>query len=368
MSEARTKSVALCMKAAGEPSAAQLAAIRTFTLRDFKPEELVVREFVLAHNAIDRDNEVMDEQLLADFARTIPGKGTYIKHPAGWKGDGGPAEGRVFGARLERMTFEKAREVLREPNLKFPPDRHEAVLLYTDTYFVKTTENEPLLLKMDAGIAGDISIGFNAADITPVRDAEGRELRAYRWLSPGEALEQSLVWLGAQPGARATKSAPRETDTMSGDANETKIKSLETDCANHKAAAEKNAGAATLVAGIKAALGDANAKHLDDAKGAALLITAGLAYRKSLVDDIVTAERHLKITGDTPEHVKAATDFYGDMPTERLEAMRKQLQARVPAGSTIVPGDDPTRAPGEPKTEADKAAASGPFGQSVLTR
>ena len=364
MSDARTKSFALCMKAAGDPTAAQLAAIRAYTLRDFKAEELVVREFVLAHNAIDRDNEVMDESLLADFARTIPGKGTYINHPASWRSDGGPAEGRVFGARLERMSF----EVLREPGLKFPPDRAEATLLYTEAYFVRTPDNEALLLKMDAGIAGDVSIGFNAADIVPIRDAEGRELRAYRWVGPGEALEQSLVWLGALKDAGATKNASRETDVDKD--TENKIKGLETDRDQHKAAAEKNAGAAALVAGIKSALGD-NAALLDDAKGVASLITAGVQYRKSLVDGIVTAERHLKIGGDDEASVKTSRELYEAMATDRLEQMHKHLLARLPKGGTIEGGDPSKVAPGDPdNSNANDVtkAAPGPFGGSVLTR
>lgn len=367
MSEPRTKSLALRTKAAGAPTPAQLAAIREYTLRDFEPAELAVREFVLAHNAIDRDSEVLDETLLADFARTIPGKGTYINHPASWRGEGGPAEGRVFAARLERMSFDKAREVLREPGLKFPPDRSEAVLLYTESYFVKTDENAALLLKMDAGIAGDVSIGFTAADLVPVRDADGRELRAHRWIGPGEALEQSLVWLGAQPGARATKNASRETDTVDKTEFENRIKALETERDQHKTEAAKAATILALVASIKSVLGD-SAALLDDAKGAAALILAGKAYRKSLIDNIVSAERHLKLCGDDTGAVESAQELYGDMPTDRLEAMSKHLLERLPKGSHIEGSDPNAKAPGPGTGTREKDAESGPFGASILTR
>ena len=63
---------------------------------------------MLAHNCVDRDRECFDESLLAAFAASIPGKGCHIRHPAGWDGDSGPAEGRVFEAEVRRMSLEQA--------------------------------------------------------------------------------------------------------------------------------------------------------------------------------------------------------------------------------------------------------------------
>lgn len=370
MSDPRTKTLALRMKSSAAPSEAQLAAIRAYTLRDFSAEELVVREFVLAHNAIDRDNEVFDESLLMDFQRTIPGKGTYINHPTSWRSEGGPAEGRVFGARLERMSFDKAREILREPNLKFPPDRTEAVLLYTDTFFVKTTDNEPLLTKMDAGIVGDISIGFSAQDMVAIRDSEGRELNSRRWVGPGEAHEQSLVWLGAQPGARATKDSKRPentVDTITKAEHDRLLKAATDEAAAQKARADKAEKDTTAFAALKSALGE-NAALVDQPAALAALVSGGKAFRKSLVDDIVTHERHLKLTGDSDADVKAARELYDGMPTDKLEAMQKHLAARVPAGTKITGSEPGKNAPGEHTAATDDSAtkAAGPFGSALL--
>lgn len=367
---AHTKSFTLRMKSSGAPSENQLAAIRAFTLRDFEADELVVREFVLAHNGIDRDNELFDEQLLADFQRTIPGKGTYINHPTSWRSDGGPAEGRVFASRIERMSFEKAREVLREPNLKFPPDRSEAVLLYTDTFFAKTTENNALLTKMDAGIVGDISIGFSAEDLVAIRDGEGRELNARRWIGPGEAHEQSLVWLGAQPGARATKDHKRsenDVDKFDKAEHERLLATKQAESDGFKTRAEKAEKDTIAFTAIKTALGD-DATLLDSPAELATLVKGGKSHRKSLVDDILAHERHLKLTGDSAKAVKEARDLYDGMPTEKLEAMQKHLQARIPAGTTITGSDPGKRAPGEHVEDTDdKSKAAGPFDSPLLS-
>jgi hypothetical protein len=75
------KSLALHLKAAPAADDAALAAINAFTLRPFAADELQLREYVLAHNCIDRDNEVFDESLLDDFATSLPGKGIFVNHP-----------------------------------------------------------------------------------------------------------------------------------------------------------------------------------------------------------------------------------------------------------------------------------------------
>lgn len=377
MSHAHTKHMRVSVKGSGEPSETQLAAIRKFTLRDFNADELVVREFALAHNGIDRDNEVMDEALLADFARTIAGKGTYINHPTSWRSDGGPAEGRVFAARVERMSFESAREILREPDLQFPPDRNEAAILFTETFFAKTPENVGLLLKLDAGIVGDVSIGFNAAGPTRIRDAEGRELTAARWTSPGQALEQSLVWLGAQPGARATKETQRnependvdqkEHDRLMGE-KQTKLDA-------EKARADENAKAATSLKAVKDALSETDALLLDDPATLASTIKAARAHTKTLIDDLIKSDRHMKLVGDSDADVAAARKTYEAMPIERLAAFHKHAQARVgesagKAGGTIT-GSDPNSpasgtqaAPTDDGTDVTKSA--GPFGSPLI--
>lgn len=355
MSGQHTKLFSACVKAAGDATPEQLAAIRAYTLRDFTPAELMVRTFVLAHNGIDRDNECFDETLLADFSRTIQGKGCYIVHPSSWRSDGGPAEGRVFGARLETMSFDDARKLLREPTLTFPPDRQQATLLMTDAFFVRTDENKALLLKLDAGIAGDVSIGFSATGPVPMKDNDGRDLSAQRWLSPGTAYEQSLVWIGAQPGARAVKNFSTENTDMN--LTPEQIKALETENANLKAAQAEGAKAVTQLAALKTALGD-NAALLDNPAALAQHIVNGKTAHAALVDEIIAAERHAGILGDAQEDVDSAKALYADFPFAKLQKLAASLEARkAPAGR--IPGGNPNNnAPGVDAKTAEAVAKS----------
>lgn len=324
------KALALHVKAAPAVDDAALAAVNQYTLRPFAADELQLREYVLAHNCIDRDNECFDEALLDNFATSLLGKGVYIKHPTSWQGDGGPAEGKVYATRTETLSLDAARALLNEPDLTLPPDRTQVKLLYASAYFAKTPDNTALLIKQDAGIAGDVSIGFTAPSPQPIRDADGRELTATRWPAPGKALEMSLVWLGAQPGARATKNAKTNPEPEQAMTPE-EIQALQTKAAN----GDKST---TQLAAIKTALGD-DAPLLDTPAALKAHITDAKAYKSSLVDDIVGMERQLKITGDADGDVAAAKTFLTDMPVDRLKAMQKGLEARLPTQHQIKGAD-----------------------------
>lgn len=362
MTGTHTKHFRATVKAVATPDEATLAKIRAFTLVDIDPEVLVVREFVLAHNCVDRDREVFDEPLLAAFAASIPGKGCHIKHPQSWDGDSGPAEGKVFEAEVKRMPLEQARAELREPNLQLPPDRNEVQLLVTRAYFVRTDDNKGLLLKMDAGIAGDVSIGFTTQN-PPLKvfDPEGHEVNVRRWVAPGEALEQSLVWLGAQPGARATKSAPKREPEMdyqklyTEEQAKTATLTSERDSAREEATANK--AAADSLGALKTALGD-NAALLDSPAKLAATLADGNAHRKSLIDALVLADRNAKRCGDDEEAVKAATAEYEDMPTKALQRLVDAQKDAEAAPSTFgIRGGDPNATKAAP-------AGDGPFGKN----
>jgi hypothetical protein len=350
------KQLALHIKAAPAVDDAALAAVNAYTLRPFAADELQLREYVLAHNCIDRDNECFDEALLDNFATSLLGKGVYIKHPTTWQGDGGPAEGKVYATRTDTLSLDAARTLLNEPDLTLPPDRTQVKLLYARAYFAKTPDNTALLIKQDAGIAGDVSIGFTAPSPQPIRDADGRELTATRWPAPGKALEMSLVWLGAQPGARAVKTAPQNPEpeqTMS--LTNEEITALQTKAAN----GDKST---TQLAAIKTALGD-DAALLDNPATLKAHITDAKAYKSSLVDDIVGMERQLKITGDADGDVAAAKTFLSDMPVDRLKAMQKGLEARLPTqhqikGADVNRGAAGSAAPAEGSPLANPAIAA----------
>jgi hypothetical protein len=325
------KSLTLHVKAATEADDAALSAIRAFTLRDFTADELQVRSYVLAHNCIDRDNEIFDEAVLDDFARTLPGKGVYIKHPSSWQGDSGPAEGRVYAATTQTMSLDEARTLLREPELQLPPDRGTVKLLLASAFFAKTPDNASLLIKQDAGIAGDVSIGFTAQSPTKVTDAQGNELTARRWQSPAKALEMSLVWLGAQPGARAVKSATHETKLE----QVMDIEQKDFDALSAKAADGEKA--TTALTAIKTALGD-DAALLENPAQLKAYVADAKAFKTALVDEVIALERQLQVTGDTPEDVTAAKTFLGEFSVARLQVMKTGYEKRLPGQPSGING------------------------------
>ena len=120
--EAHKTLTAYAIKAGGKPDEGQLAAINQFTLDELTEDQVYVRTAILAHSGIDRDRDAFEKALLEDFAKTLPGKGLFVKHPGGWDGDSGPGIGRWFGARVVEVSKEKAREMLREPKLQFPDE------------------------------------------------------------------------------------------------------------------------------------------------------------------------------------------------------------------------------------------------------
>jgi len=347
-------------KAAATPSDEQLVAINAFTLREFTADELHVRTFVVCHNCVDRDNECFDEGLLQDFVKSLPGKGVFVKHPTGWDGDSGPGEGLVFGARLETMSLQDAQALMRGQELLLPPDRAQVAVVVADSYFPKTADNAALLTKLDAGVACFVSVGFSAAGREKVADAAGNEYELRRWTGPGEAHEMSLVWLGAQPGARAVKSAPRNSEANDMnlqeqlDAEKAKTASLTDELAAAKAAA------APLDA-LKGALGDA-AKLADDTDGLAKLALAGRDYKQALIGDIVKADRLAGVVGDEPEADAAARKEYDGMPLSAL----KRLHAV--AAKSLADAGAPTVSGGEvnPPTPQGGAQTKGAFDSPVF--
>lgn len=348
MTAARHKTLSVSIKSAGTPTDAQLAAIREYTLADMPAEKLYVRTFALAHNAIDRDNEAFDEALLADFARTLPGKGLFIRHPTGWDGDTGPGKGRWFAAQVERMGLDEARTLLRAPDLQWPPGVTTASVLMADSYLVRTNGNADLLDEIDGGVVSDVSVGFRANGSEQIRDADGNELTSRRLTAPGEALEGSLVWLGAQPGARAIKNATRteepdmpvdqkthDTLVAAKAAADAKVTELQQQL--NEAAPSRD-----IVLNLRKALGDRGAL-VEDIAGLAALVAAGDEHRKALVADIIAGERALGIVGDDDEAVKAAEAIHNGESLERLQALAKHYGERVPKGSRMPPGDPSTR-------------------------
>lgn len=327
-------------KAAGNPSDEQLGVINALALAEMTADDVYVRTAFLAHNGIDRDKEAFDDTLLESFTNSLPGKGLFNKHPMSFDGDSGPGIGRWFSARVVSMSPDEARTALKEPKLQFPPSTETAKLLEASFYIPRSNKNVDLIADIDAGIAGDVSIGFRAADRTAITDGTSDDVVAYRLLGPGEAYEGSLVWLGAQPGARVHKGATRADDLTQEDEMSAKdlekandrIKSLETESKDLKPKAKQ-------FDAIEAACGEEAVKSPE---AMARAIQDGNDYRKEVVDDIVAAERLAgMVEGDDEKAVEAAKAQYKGWSLAKLIAWQGKLKSVAPKGESQIDGGDP---------------------------
>lgn len=348
------KSALMAATGGGAPTPAQLAVINTYALEPLTAESAYVRTALIAHTGIDRDGELFADELLDALTETLPGKGLFVKHPSGYDGSSAPGAGRWFEARTLTLSHADARTALRSPSLRFAPDSTQAKILEASFFIPRMAANDALLTNINAGVAGDISVGFRASERQPLKDAAGNTL-AQRLMGPGEALEASLVWLGAQPGARVTK----DFDPTQGDSMDLQ-KQLDTLNAAHttlKAQAEVNATKAAGFDALVAEIGDDLIKSPDTLKR---LVTEAKHFHATLVDDLVKCERLAGYLGDAPTDVDAAKKYMATMSAEmlsgRLAALSKKLN-----GAGQIPGSDPNR------SNADGAPpGTGPFANALV--
>jgi hypothetical protein len=175
-----------------------LAKINKYALRELTPEEIFVRRFLMAHNAVDRDNERFPEPILDDFARTLPGKSLLNGHDRYTL-----PLGLYFDAFTEELTPEQFTALTGE-EARLPEGVTMVKVLWGWVYMLKANFNASTTANIDAGIYRHASIGFKASDIMPITGSYSNILY-YEYVPPGEALEGSIVWLGAQPGATTQK-------------------------------------------------------------------------------------------------------------------------------------------------------------------
>lgn len=189
-----------------------LSRINNFALKPLTTEEVYVRKFLMAHNAVDRDNERFPEGLLDDFAATFPGKALLVGHDRS-----GPGKGLFFDASTEEMTPDQFTALTGE-SVRLPEGIANAKVLWAWAYMLQQFNGE-IIANLDAGIYRHASIGFRASDLNPVKGAYDNTL-FWEYVPPGEALEGSIVWLGAQPGASAKNKSPHELDEGASGASE----------------------------------------------------------------------------------------------------------------------------------------------------
>jgi len=191
------------------PTAADLARINEIALAPLSEEQLFVGRMALCNDQYDRAHERFPESYLKRFAETIVGKAVMPGHD--YKA---MPLGRFFDADVA------------------PHGKAKALV---PSYY--TLADDPVTAKIKAGIAKDVSIGFEPDirtcdlceknydgwmtddDEDPCPHIAGREYDGKACtltyggdLSRVQAVEGSFVWMGCQPGAEAiAKDGERST-------------------------------------------------------------------------------------------------------------------------------------------------------------
>jgi hypothetical protein len=341
-----------------------LATINTFALTPLTAEKVYVRKFLLAHNCVDRDRERFPENLLDDFAATLPGKGFLVGHQRS-----APGKGLFFQASTEDMTPEEFKALTGED-----PTLGEGIttvkVVWAWMYMLNNQYNEETIFNIDAGIYRHVSIGFRASDLISIKGQFDQTLY-WEYVAPGEALEGSLVWLGAQPGATAQK---RAGESESGESEEdhdidekkqggTFMKGLfkllsklfpgksftEEGIADEikEAFEEMKQKAAQALTEVKEAL-KAKTTELETAQAKVKelqpLADDGKAFRDGLIAEYVANKAKLGEVAETPEAQEALKQVAAGYPIDFLKSEAKHLQSRVeekfPA-KTEMTSDDP---------------------------
>jgi hypothetical protein len=181
------------IKGFSAPDAEDLAAINSrYALTPLKADDIMVAPVYLANNQWDRDDERFSEPTLKRFNETLPGKSFIMAHQ--W---GPPGVGRFY----------KSQKI----------EQENGQWLVGHIYTVKELHDQ-LIKEINAGVWWAVSIGFRWAKIAPI-GTEGKTLTRDEALEnpasvrgwefqedpehglQSEALEGSLVYLGAQTGA-----------------------------------------------------------------------------------------------------------------------------------------------------------------------
>jgi hypothetical protein len=202
----------------GEPTDGDLALINGFAKRRLTADEVYVASMHLANTAVDRSFERFPVSYLEQFKDTIVGKSLLIGHDHRAAPEGLFFKAEVMGEHGAQSTEPEARSS--------QPGAH----LKAWFYVVKTKQNEHLRAQVDGGVYRYVSIGFQYEDLVcdicgqslfsrecphvPGRDYDGKTGTA-TYAGNAEAVEGSIVYLGAQYGAELLKArAARDARRM----------------------------------------------------------------------------------------------------------------------------------------------------------
>ncbi len=327
----------------------QLAKINKYALVPLTQEQVYARKYLMAHNGIDRDVERFHEDLLEDFAKSLQGKGFFVEgHPSSWSGKGGPGEGRFFDTTTEEMTPERFEELTGE-KIKLPDGVKMVKVLWGESYLLKLDSNTDTLAKIDGGIYSYVSIGFKAPRFDVTDDRGNYLYGEYR--PRGEALEGSLVWLGAQPGASVMKYSGCKNNQMEGKYMKEFLKKLSEKMG--KTFSEEHAvdEIANLIAEK-----DQKIKTLEP------FADDGKAYRKHLVDDVLRFGVMINEIPTDEDGQKKEENFIKGWPIDRIKTLRDKYETRArekfPDKFTFKSKDENDRQSKEKEGEKHKPSTS----------
>lgn len=160
---------------------ADLELVNKLALTKLSKDEISVYELEVANTIVDRDTERMSNDFLISLVPTLKGKSFMQSHDRRTL-----PIGRVYESSYAQ--------------------RGTDLVFLAKVYVLKS--NTEVVTNMDAGIWSFVSLSFTVPVYVPVTDANGG-LLYYEFRNAdkkkGEALEVSLVWLGAQIGASVIK-------------------------------------------------------------------------------------------------------------------------------------------------------------------
>jgi hypothetical protein len=337
--------------------------------------DIYVQKELLAHNGIDRDRERFPEDLLDDYARTLPGKSFLEVHDRSRL-----PIGLYFDAKTEEISKEQFKEITGE-EIRLPDEIDKAKVIFAWIYTLRKEWNQKLIDNLSGGIYRHRSIGFTATDFKAVK-GEFDQVLYFEYVAPGEAREGSIVYLGAQQGATSQKDIDRvaykvaQSYLHDGEkaqnlnswltshkdetgSDEQQVKDIENNVNNEKGGKDSMDLKAFLeklskefktlftedgiADEIKALIGAAGTKADTQIKVKETKITEletkiseldplaadGKAFRQELVKDNIRMKAALKDIGESEEDQKGVKAVVENHPIDYLKNENKSLQKRM---------------------------------------
>jgi hypothetical protein len=326
--------------AGAEISADMLAKINSFALEPLTADRVYVRKFLLCHSAIDRDNERFPKIMIDDFARSLPGKSFLFVHDRR-----SLPFGLFFDASVEEMSPEQFK-ALTTVEAKLPEGEATVGVVWAWSYMLNEDFNAPVMKNIDGGVYRHVSIGFGATDLKAIKKEINGPVQYWEYVPPGEALEGSLVWLGAQPGATAQKSLG-DPDTTKG------VITMKEFIANLGKSLgltlDENSATEQILGAFKSLQ-----KKVDELEP---LAEMGKRFRDDLVERYVKAKSKLGEVATTEEAQKGMKGVVCTFPItfidSEVKALEKRVMEKFPAESQLEGADgEKHREKGADQTDA----------------